>query len=160
MYIGRKRKQASTRLRLGPLGPGKPYQKSSKIHSKSMQNFTKILPKSTPNSPKIHLELSWAVLAASWAILAPRGPQERNKTEKPELGPPLPERIGSTSCKLMHQGLHWTRQLGSTWTQLGPTWVQLGPTWPYLRRFSMDLESMLTLKIHQKSLLIVEAQNL
>ena len=127
------------RLRLGPLGPGKPYQNPSKIYSKFHQHPPKIHPQSSQNSL---LKLSWAVLAASWAILAPRGPQERNKTEKPELGPPLrasilggfpshvgtmlghvalQERMGTTSCELVHQGLHLTRQLGPTWPKVGPT---------------------------------------
>ena len=101
-------------LRLGHLGLGKSYQHSL-------------------------LELSWAILAASWAILATRGPQERNKTEKPEFRPflwasilggfsrhvvamlghvALQQRMESTSCELVHQGLHLTGQLGSTWPNL------------------------------------------
>ena len=131
--------------------PGAPTLENHTTNlQKAIQNPFKNLPKSSPNPPQILpksiqnslLEPSWAVLPASWAILAPRGHQERNKTEKPELGPllrasilgrfssyvgtmlghvALQERMVSTSCELVHQGLYFTRQLGSTWTQVGPT---------------------------------------
>ena len=67
----------------------KPYQKLTKINPSSThfyQNPPRIHPKSCQNS---HLELSWAVLAASWAIWAPRGFQDRNKSEKPRARTPL-----------------------------------------------------------------------
>ena len=151
-------------LRLGPLGPVKVTivkivhwnhtneftKNKTKNLQKSIQNPPKIFPKSPQNAFQIHpkccqnslLDLSWAVLAASWAILAPRGPQERNKIEKPELGPPiqasilggfsshvgtllghvaLQERMETTSCELINETLHLRRQLDPTWLQVKPT---------------------------------------
>ena len=58
---------------------------------KPSQNSSKMLPKPTQNPQKIlsKLGLSWDLLAPSWAVLAPRGPEEGKKTEKWSSDPPL-----------------------------------------------------------------------
>ena len=134
----------------------KTFQTSPPKPSKIFWKIIFDVPKTSKNTL---LELSWAVLAPSWVLLATRGPHERKKVEKSEFGSPqgsifggfsghvgamlgqaaFQERVTTTSCELVHQGLHLTRQLGPTWPQYEPTWAQLGLTWPYLRRFSMSI---------------------
>ena len=138
-------------MRLGPVGIEElldssrsedPSTNLPKTASKFFQNPSKTIPKSTPNPRKIY---SWGSLGPSWPPLGPSWRQEalKNETRRTNRSwePPrasilgefpshvgtmlghvaLQERMGTTSCELVHQGLHLTPQLGPTWPQVGPT---------------------------------------
>ena len=133
-----------------------------------MSKFSQNLPKTTPNPRKIFPNFALgALLGPLGPVLGPLGAKKPSRTKKHRKTgvqtPPrasilggfsshvgamlghvaLQERMTTTSCELVHQGLHLTPQ---TW----PTWSQLSPTWRSLTRLSMELGGLVVIRNRTK----------
>ena len=113
------------------------YPNRQKINQKSFKNQSKIYQNCSQNRSK---SVHRAVLEGSWAILAPRWPQDGPKSpqnfENRFLGPPLGGHFGSQNrSKSVSRAIRKVIvfMIGlkiDFWSDLVPTWPHLGPPNP------------------------------